>query len=199
MSPRVIGLGGHLRAGKDAAADYLVSEHDFVKLGMSDALHEALLAIDPRIEAAFFPGKEGESAPRIQFFRYSELVAQVGYVEAKKNPEVRRLLQKLGTEVGRDMIGEDILVDIVERKVRRLVAEGRSVVLTGVRFPNELHLVDVVLNGQTVWISRPGHEPDGSAGVHASETSVHPEHFARTVINDGSLEGLRFKVDALLK
>ena len=46
---RLIGLGGKLRAGKDAVGDYLEEKHDFVKLGMSDALNDALLKLNPYI------------------------------------------------------------------------------------------------------------------------------------------------------
>ena len=55
---RLIGLGGKLRAGKDAVGDYLEEKHDFVKLGMSDALNEALLTLNPWIPVPSGLGKE---------------------------------------------------------------------------------------------------------------------------------------------
>ena len=185
MTARLIGLGGRLRAGKDAVADHLVAKHGFVKLGMSDALHEALLAIDPIVECwdAAMGGEE----------RYSDLIKRDGYVEAKKNPEVRRLLQKLGTEVGRDMIYEDVWADIMARKVDALHAEGKDVVVTGVRFPNEVDMVRGVY-GKAVWIERP---TAGETSSHASESSVSAEDFDVVIHNTGTLDDLYVMVDLL--
>lgn len=181
-TPTVIGLGGRLRAGKDAVADHLVSEHGFVKLGMSDALHEALLAIDPII------GGECE--------RYSELVGRLGYVEAKKNPEVRRLLQALGTEVGRNMIGEDVWSTITAGKVVSLLRQDLPVVVTGIRFPNELAMIRQ-LAGACWWVERETEAPSAVTAGHASENSVTAALFDRVIHNDGSLADLYRKVDEL--
>lgn len=62
-------------------------------------------------------------------------------VEAKKNPGVRVLLQRLGTDVVRDMVDEDAWVDIMRFRVECLLREGKKVVVTGIRFPNELEAI----------------------------------------------------------
>ena len=90
--PRLIGLGGKLRAGKDAVADYLEEHHDFVKMGMSDALNDALLKLNPYIPTERIYA-DGEWVVPAGIHRYQDLYDEVGYVEAKKNPEVRRLLR----------------------------------------------------------------------------------------------------------
>jgi hypothetical protein len=209
MTGQLIGLGGKLRAGKDAVGDYLVENKNFVKLGMSDALNEALLKLDPIIRVDL--DDDGVAA-----LRYQQLHAQVGYVEAKKNPEVRRLLQVLGTEVGREMIDQQVWVNIAKRKIQEHWDAGRNVVITAIRFPNE---IDMVLNlgGYTVWVERPAESrSEGLAGyegvpghsmtlkahteapgasqstlqTHASETSVSEEDFEFTLVNDSDLENL---------
>lgn len=189
LSPILIGLGGALRAGKDAVADRLVEAHGFVKIGMSDALHEAMLAIDPIVGLEPLYGD-------FEYERYSEMVGRLGYVEAKKNGEVRRLLQKLGTEVGRDMIGENVWVNIIARKIDDHRGAGHPVVVTGIRFPNEVQMIRE-LAGEAVWITRPGLDA-GAAGAHASETSVDQDSFDRIIVNDGTLEDLNGKVDSYL-
>lgn len=194
LSPTLIGLGGHLRSGKDAVADHLVAEHGFVKIGMSDALHEAMLAIDPIVVVGEFvqypegaPGY-GWNTPRAQM-RYSELVEAVGYVEAKKRPEVRRLLQKLGTEVGRNMIGEQVWTNIIARKIDDHRGAGHPVVVTGIRFPNEVQMIRE-LGGRPVWIDRPSLATSGAIAAHASENSVSEEDFDGLIVNDRTLEDL---------
>lgn len=208
---RLIGLGGKLRAGKDAVGDYLEEKHDFVKLGMSDALNEALLKLNPWIPT---PGLD-------YAIRYQELHDMRGYVEAKKNPEVRRLLQVLGTEVGRDMIDPDVWVKIAEKKILEHWANGKSVVITAMRFPNEIEMLER-LGGFSVWVERPDAErlsngleaeegrgtPDkvseGRTGSqeaiqsHASENSVSSSDFEYVLVNDGTLDQLYRKVEKRL-
>lgn len=219
MSRKLIALGGKLRAGKDAIGDYLVEKHDFVKLGMSDALNEALLALDPYILTSY-TANNGTVHEHVE--RYSSLYARVGYVEAKTNPEVRRLLQKLGTEVGREMIDPDVWVNIAQKKILEHWASGKDVVITAMRFPNELEMVKR-LGGVAAWVERPessridseglrsstgrgtpgsaseGHtEVQGAIQAHASENSVSASDFSLHIRNQGTLEELYESVETIL-
>lgn len=197
----VILLGGKLAAGKDEVADVLVEKHNFVKLGMSDVLAEALYRLNPLIQ--FYPKEipNSEGAVNASVVRYQQFVDTSGYVEAKKNPEVRRLLQKLGTEVGRELLGENIWVDAVKKKIyAELNAGVAGVVLTGTRFPNELTIVESInelhysdeVFATSVYVTRPGHEGDGS---HASEVSLGSEDFEYEFINDSTLDELKTRAE----
>lgn len=203
---RLIGLGGLLRSGKDTAADHLVAEHGYVKFGMSDALADALYRLNPWIP--FENATVNDEGEIIAALRYQALVDEAGYVEAKTYPEVRRLLQALGTEVGRDLIGPETWTDIIKRRIQE---SDRPVVVTGIRFPNELKMIQD-LGGTTVWILRDAkslskpltpldeaitRHPAGkartgahSASQHASETSVSPSDFQHLINNTGSLAEL---------
>lgn len=196
---RLIGLGGKLRAGKDAVGDYLEEKHDFVKLGMSDALNEALLKLNPWI-----PVPSGMSAD-VTYLPYAHIHEMYGYVEAKKNPEVRRLLQVLGTEVGREMIDQDVWVKIAEKKILEHWANGKSVVITAMRFPNEIEMLER-LGGFSVWVERPTADRLGDTqgdevqiGAHASENSVSEVDFQFTLLNDSTLDALYAKVEEVLR
>ena len=196
----LIGLGGKLRAGKDVVGDYLEEKHGYVKLGMSDVLNEALLKLNPLIiiekDSPLY--KDFSALPVV---RYADMHLSLGYVEAKKNPEVRRLLQVLGTEVGRDMIDPDVWVRMAEKKIQDLWAEGKSVVITAMRFPNEIDMLNR-LGGLSVWIERPDEERLNNAGEaiqsHASENSVSSKDFSYVMMNDGTLEQLYRKVEKRL-
>lgn len=188
----LIGLGGKLRAGKDAVGDYLEEHHGYTKLGMSDALNEALLALNPYIPLVELGG---------QSVRYRDLHDRVGYVEAKKHPEVRRLLQILGTEVGREMIDPDVWVNIAVRRITELRQAGVPVVITAVRFPNEVEMIRR-LGGTTVWIERPTEartDAQGDILTHASETSVSEELFDTVIHNDSTLDRLYGLVETFLE
>lgn len=198
IRPRVILIGGALRAGKDTVADHLVEKYGFTKLGMSDPLLEALLALDPWATAGSF-GAAGDHKPGL---RVSDVIKQFGYTQAKaKSPEIRRLLQKLGTEVGRNIIGEDVWVDIATRRVQGHVKAGRSVVLTGIRFPNELDIADRIQGASviTAYVSRPSAEKDAAATAHTSEGSVKRQDFLWHIPNLGSIADLHSLTDSLVR
>lgn len=188
LSSPLIGLGGRLRSGKDVVADRLVAKHGYVKLGMSDALHEAMLAIDPIVDVNFWDDET---------ITYSQLISEVGYVEAKKRPEVRRLLQQLGTDVGRKMIDENVWVNIMARKIDDHRGAGHPVVVTGIRFANEVRMIEE-LGGLAAWVERPGaHAPTTGTASHASENSVSATDFHMTIDNSSDLEALEAWADGL--
>jgi hypothetical protein len=202
---RVIGLGGKLRHGKDTVADHLVDEHGWVKFGMSDALAEALYTLDPIINAdPFYTRVRFLGIPLWRklsgwtYVRYAKLADDVGYTEAKTDIEVRRLLQVLGTEVGRKQLSDgNLWTDIMKRKVRDAIESGApGVAITGIRFPNELQMVRE-LGAESWWVERPSLE-DGENSGHASENSVSAVDFDVVVLNDSTLTDLYDRVDALV-
>lgn len=211
---KVIGLGGALRSGKDEIANHLVKRGSWTVRGMSEPLAIAVYTLNPWIEInpkhspvvakyikqhynwkerlvarAFYAGA--------QFARYDDLVDEIGYTEAKIVPNVREFLQLLGTDVGRKMIDENVWVDIAKRSIQADMAEGLSVALTGVRFPNEVEMIKS-LDGTNVWVSRPSEVAPATQAGHASESSVSADDFDIVIVNDGTLEELHGKADGLI-
>jgi hypothetical protein len=124
---KLIGLTGRAQHGKDTSGALLVERYGFRKLAFADSLREAVATLNPIIPLAAGP------------IRYTDLLDAVGYEEAKKEPEVRRLLQVMGTEVGRNIFGQDCWVQALALRLQddpRPPEEQRTVV-TDVRFPNE--------------------------------------------------------------
>jgi hypothetical protein len=223
----VLLVGGRLTSGKDAFADHLVEKHSYVKLGMSDVLAEALYTLDPWVE--IYPKDSPQIKKYIrqnwsmkdriiarlffqgsQFVHYQDLIDDLGYVDAKTSGQVRSLLQRLGTEVGRNMLGQNIWVDAVKKKIDGLLEEMRNVVVTGIRFPNEIALESAWYHTgpypvspvvvASVWIDRPSLRPldPDPKKRHASEGSVRAEDFEYVLLNDGTLEDLYRGADELL-
>ena len=158
----IVGVGGKKRHGKDTFANNLPG--DWVKLEMSTPVFEGVLGLDPYL-------RDGR--------RVSEALEDAGgdKVLLNENLEVRRLLQVFGTDVGRKMFGEDVWVRIMVQKAEALLAAGRNVVVTGIRFPNELAAIEG-LGGVTVWVSRPGFSEDTDSNAdHVSENALTPEDF----------------------
>ena len=183
--PDLIGLGGLLRSGKDTFADYLVEKHGYVKVNMSEPLHEAMMLLDPIVTTEV-------DGTAVWTYSYADLINEHGYVEAKKNPEVRRLLQVLGTEIGRKMFGENVWVDLAGKRIDELRAEGKPVVITGLRYPNEIEMIRAH-KGHTIWIDRGG-KPTSD---HPSENSVTHRDFDQTIHNTKSLDALYEAADII--
>jgi hypothetical protein len=160
-------------------------------VGFSDALHEAALKLNPIVWLGYDGGDVFDVT-------YAQATEEYGYVGAKEAyPEYRRFLQVLGTEVGRDMFGENVWVDIMADKIEALHNEGKNVVVTGIRFPNELGLIEN-LGGTSVWVSRPPQNALDAVVPHASENSVTSTDFAVTLRNDKTLPDLYIAADGLI-
>jgi dephospho-CoA kinase len=153
----IIGLVGAAGVGKDTVADYLVKHHGFKRYAFADAVRDFALAIDPIIET-------GEAVVRL-----SDLVEHFGWDHSKRAyPEVRRLLQRIGTEGGRQIAGDDVWVNIVDDKWND---DGcPPAVITDCRFPNEVQYVHVY-DGWIVEIIRPTNTKGITDAVNAQHAS----------------------------
>lgn len=191
MASLVLGVLGLKRAGKDAFASRLVSEFGYTRIALADPMRTAMLALDPFVVIEHDEvGPLAEAAGFLMPYghiRLSTLVEAVGWEAAKGLREVRRLLQRFGTEAGREIHGEDAWVNITARAVATV--EG-PVVITDVRFPNEVAYAERV--GMTVRIVRPGLVNDSS---HASENSVNDVKTTFTVVNNSDLDHLYEQAD----
>jgi hypothetical protein len=193
--PRLIGLGGLKRSGKDTLAEHWSDRWGYVVMGMSDPLLNMALALNPLIPVPGRESKYGREDEPTTYQRLSTLVARLGYVGAKEIPEVRAFLQRLGTDVGREMIDQDLWVKQAEAAIQKHWDEGRAVVLTGIRFPNEVELVRR-LAGRTLYLTRGSLSADDS---HTSETSVGSADFEWSLENDFTLANLYSEGDDILR
>jgi hypothetical protein len=184
--PPIIGLNGVARAGKDTVAKILHDLYGYEIASFSDILNRALIALNPWVDV--MPSGGGFSAGG--YARYADLVAGIGYERAKEQSEIRRLLQAMGTEVGRNLLGEDIWVDAMFNHLPK----GQLVTITNVRFPNEAWAV--WRRHGVIWeITRPGFTP---ALGHVSDTALEAVKKDAYIHNDSSIPALADKVIDLL-
>lgn len=192
--PNIIGLTGYAGSGKDAAAKTLL-DRGFVRVSFADNVREALLRLDPFIpvgESDFeFDGGGRRGTMQLVTRRLSEILEDMDYQVAKESyPEIRRLLQRLGTDVVRQMFGDDVWVKAGFAQME----PDWFYVITDVRFPNEGEAIRDA--GGEVWrIIRPG---VGPLNDHPSETLVDSVTVDRIIHNDGSLEDLEERVLELI-
>lgn len=174
----IIGLSGFARVGKDEVAQILVNDYGFKRVAFADKLRDVLYQLNPMVG----------------FDRHASLYVQDvidhygwnGYKETEYGPEIRRLLQRLGTEAGRQTLWDSIWIDAAFNNV-----DSDKVVVTDARFFNEFDAVRD--RGGSIWrIERPGVGPLNS---HASEMeAIDYPNFEVVLQNDGTLEDLQRKV-----
>lgn len=181
LIPRVevVGLSGWARAGKDTIADHLVEKYGYTKMSFATPMKEALYKLNPKITI------DNVMATPIRIG-----VDVYGWDGMKEHgPEVRDLLQRFGTEVGREMFGEDFWVDAAIEKIE----DGAKVVFADVRFPNEADAIKA-LGGSVGRVTRLGFGP---ANEHISEHALDEYDFDFSVSNFSNLDTLYEVIDSL--
>lgn len=188
---KVYGLGGLKEHGKDAFAEALKNEAkqkglNYSVVGMSDSLLDCLKVLNPYID---------DKGTRLN----DELDRGENYVAIKKNfPEFRRLLMNFGTEVVRNMIGENTWVDFVERKILDAKSDPScdGIIITGIRYPNELLMLKRH-DSLNLWVKRPSHATT-HYNDHSSENSLDENSFDSIILNDGDLTSLTEKASKII-
>lgn len=171
----IIGLSGYARSGKNAVADIL--GENYRQVSFAEPMRKILLIQNPIIGRV-----TGDKDITI-----SEAVYSHGWDKAKDLfPEIRRHLQVLGTEVGREMFGQDFWVHMAIKGIK----PTDNVVFTDVRFFNEAYAIKNM--GGEVW--RINREGVGAVNEHVSEHSLDNWKFDRVINNNGTLNDLRVQI-----
>lgn len=185
---KIIGLSGYARAGKDTTADIL-EDYGYTRFAFADHLRKCLYILNPIItsnysEKGMFPTVDGFTTLQLAIDEYG----WDGYKTSPYSDEIRRLLQVMGTEVGREQIMDDIWV-------RELDKMDDNLVITDLRFPNEYDKIKSL--GGSAWrITRPGID---AVNAHKSEKAIDHLEFDYNVDNSGDMEHLRGQVQEGLR
>jgi len=188
----LVGVTGYAQHGKDTIGQICV-RGGATRFAFADQLKELALYVNPIVIPADITGRATER-------RLRDVVDAFGWENAKKNAEVRRFLQELGTGV-RDIIGEDAWVNALEKL---WVASGAMhAVVTDVRFPNEadwIHRNNGVLLRVTRYVAaESGDDPwsmfDNGLGTdHPSEMYVPDLPADFDIENSGPIDQLEGRV-----
>ena len=172
--PRVVALTGAAGSGKSTAADYLIRHHGYERVKFADPLKDMMRAIG--LSERYIEGDlKEEPTPWLR----------------GKTP--RHAMQTLGTEWGRNCIGEDFWVFLWRmRCIDVIVGEDGRVVVDDCRFPNEAAAVRS-LGGVIIKLEGRG----GIAGAHASEAGCGT--WDSVVENDGCVTDLYAGVEEAIR
>lgn len=176
--PRIVGFAGRIGAGKDTAAEALWPR-GWKKVAFSDAVWAAVVALDANLGGGL----------RVSHALNDETIETAKRTE----PEFRRLAQRMGTEVGRRLIGETVWLDALERRLDSL-PDCPGVCVSGVRFDNEAQWIRQ-RGGLVIEVLRAEREGvDPSNGTHASETGLTQEFVDWNIRNDASVPELHDRI-----
>lgn len=171
----ILGLTGRAGCGKDTVADILVRDRGYTRIAFADPLRAMAYDLNPIVDW------HDRDAVRLK-----TVVDRDGWDIAKRiYPEVRGILQRIGTDVVRNHVSLTFWVD----KGMDAIATGREDqkwVVTDCRFPNEAAAISEC--GWILEIVRPGLE--ALPGGHASEFGVPAELIDFTIENKGTIEEL---------
>jgi hypothetical protein len=149
----LIGLSGKKQNGKTTLADYLIIEKGFAEVSWAAPLKNIIGMELLGLKYHQIYGTEAEKEATDEFWG--------------KSP--RRLLQIIGTDCFRNLVHPDFWVKIGEREIQRLLDEGKNVVVSDCRFPNEIQAVRK-LGGSSVRVVRLEHVAE--VDEHPSETAL---------------------------
>lgn len=175
-----VGLYGPAGSGKDSIATYLGGLYGFNRIAFADPVREMALAIDPWIDCFDFLERPtvGDPMRVVYNSRLSVLVDKFGWDYVKREyDEVRRLLQKIGTDAVRAQT-PNYWVDLARAKA----LDCDRVVFTDVRFPNEADMIRS--EGGIVGHVVAETTLNAEAASHASETSMDAYRPDVTLVNE---------------
>jgi hypothetical protein len=200
----LIGLVGFAGSGKDTVANILNDVHKYEKTAFADPLKDAVSIIFdwPRYLL------EGDSESSRTFREKPD-----PYWSEKfgKDFTPRMALQRLGTEACRQTFHQDIWILNLEKRI----SNQNNVVVTDVRFPNEIefikkmggHVVRVKRGDEPEWWNYAKHDNDGNTydgstlmtvhfpNIHVSEWAwIGHQDIQYTIFNVGSMDDLRTNV-----
>lgn len=144
----VVGVSGKAQAGKSFLSRHIIRPMGFSPWALATPLKSEAVA------------------------RYGAPADEVFGIDGKgKSDKVRQLLQRLGTEEGRDKYGEDIWLKYAECFMLMQLELGQNrFVIPDVRFPNEAEWIKGLGGKVYRLLGRGGLQ--GEAAQHASETSL---------------------------
>ena len=151
---KVIGLTGRKRSGKDTAGAALVAM-GFTRKSFAHPIKLMLAAL------LLYQGVPGDVIERMLEGDLKEVNSE--YLNGRSP---RHAMQTLGTEWGRGLIADSIWVDVLLRSC----AGHEKVVVTDVRFPNEVDALRSEFGAEVYRVVRPGLE--AANDNHPSETQI---------------------------
>ncbi len=130
----LIGLCGFSGSGKDTLANYLVKNHNFVKVSFATILKDILSIIFDWDRDLL----EGDT----QISReWRETKDEWWTKELGIDVTPRIMMQRWGTELVRKHFHENMWIIVMKRQMTKYQKQNKSIIITDCRFPNEIAMI----------------------------------------------------------
>lgn len=162
---KIIGITGQKRSGKDTIAKLLNKKYKYEIYHFADPIKSMLSTLLNYVDAndnSFFEDRKEENIDPL-------------------NASYRKLAQTLGTEWGRNLISDNIWVDVLAFNSQW----EDAIVIPDVRFDNEAKWVKSQ-NGIIISVTRNNESNDS----HASEQGIDKQYIDYAVTNDSDIAAL---------
>lgn len=184
MKPLLIALHGLPGSGKDTFANYLLETDVWAKVSFAAPLKRGLSAM-LNIPMEDIENPKIKNEPNYKFGK-----------------SIRYLAQTIGTEWGRNLVADDIWVQLAEEQIRHFWAHDLNVANTDLRFENEAIRIKE-LGGIIIHITRNDNEhatkqENTGASNHASNVILPEQYIDYTIRNDYSLEMFHEEVSKVM-
>lgn len=183
----LLAMYGRARSGKDTAADYLAQQLGLCKYAFAEPLKTMLKSV---FGDHFHEGDRSGICP-------------------ETGKSYREMMQTLGTEWGREMMSEDVWINLVQKKwdwvkdgcpVETNLGVMKNMEMWGKPVINGMILSDLRFDSEAEWVRSQGGfiieiVRDSvlvipSASSHVSEQGIHPEFVDLVINNVDTLDGL---------
>lgn len=185
--PSCILLSGKAGAGKDTVAQYLYDEYGYEKLSFAEPIRRMLTAlmdyqgVSYKHQQRYFNDREFKEAP-------SNCLGGIS---------PRRAMQTLGSEWGREFLGDHFWAYVGVDKAVRCNDVGYRVVFTDTRFPEEVSVFkDTIATSKWVQVANPRVK---KVEEHMSEMGLDHMKSDDILINEGSFEDLYSNIDNMME
>lgn len=170
MNAKLIGIVGYLGSGKSTLSEAAIHrpelEGKVIRIGFSDPMHSMFAAMG--VPEYILNNK----------VRWNDPLAILA------GNTLRHAFKTLGTEWGRNCIGQDVWTNLALTRANSFIIRGQSVIIDNIRFPSEFEAM--AANGARMIAL---HKPDLVPNLeHESEKHIHhlQERCSHSVINDGT-------------
>lgn len=186
----LIGLCGAAGCGKSTVSKHLYEKYRFFDFALADPIYDMVAALTGLTKDTLKQRDVKEA--RLEWLGLSP----------------RELLQRIGTEFGRRVIDDGVWIrhlmrriDATAAAVDRMSLGGTKshFVISDVRFDNEAEAI--MGRGGEVWRVVRDSESCLAAGAaqHESEGGISASYISRTLVNNGTVEDLLGRVDAVMQ
>ena len=188
----IYGITGLKKAGKDTVARRMALRHDYVRLSYADPLYD-MASAGLGLVACERVGQPGIAIAQPTGLPRRMIEDKEGMVDFLE-VSFRDLMQKLGTEWGREMIHKDIWLRCMEQRLA-LIPTTTDVAIPDVRFDNEAKHIKS-MGGCIIEVIRP--IADDCKDAHRSEAGVSRHYIDYQIFNTAGIDELNIQVDRLV-